>query len=82
MNSQHECKDISIDTGFILAEYAAVKDSPSLPEYKTFISNFIDKIEVGKYTVNVTLKTGLDIFPELNTTYNVRRQEIYEYRKE
>lgn len=49
-----------------------------IPEYKTFVGNFIEKIEVGKYIVNITLKTGLGIYPELDTTLDVRRQEIYE----
>lgn len=70
--------DITVDTRSILSQYAEVKDSPSSPTYKEFICNFIDKIEVGKYSVSITLKTGLDIFPSLNTTFNVRRQEIYE----
>ena len=46
--------------------------------YKEFICGFIDKIEIGKYAVSITLKTGLDIFPSLDTIFNVRRQEIYE----
>ena len=70
--------DITVDTRWILSQYAEVKDSPSLPTYKEFIGSFIDKIEVGKYSVSITIKTGLDIFPSLDTTFNVRRQEIYE----
>lgn len=71
-------EDIVIDTKLILSQYAGVKDSPSSPAYKEFICSFIDKIVVGKYTVSINLKTGLDIFPTLDTTFNVRRQEIYE----
>ena len=70
-------KDVSIDTSLILSEYRTLKDTPSLPEYKTFVAGFIDKIVVGKYSVDITLKTGLDIVPDLNTTYTVSRQEIY-----
>ena len=70
--------DITIDTHCILTQYAEVKDSPSSPAYKEFICGFIDKIEIGKYSVSITLKTGLDIFPSLDTIFNVRRQEIYE----
>lgn len=55
-----------------------VKNSPMLPMYCSFISNFIDKIEVGKYTVDITLKTELNICSNPDTTYLVRRQEIYE----
>lgn len=70
-----------IDASLILSEYKKVKDVPSSPEYKEFICSFIERIEVGKYSVKITLKTGLDIFPELNTTFEVRRQEIYERKK-
>lgn len=67
-----------IDTGLILSGYAEVKEAKASPLYRTFIAEFIERINVGKYTVSITLKTGLDMFPELNTTLDVRRQEIYE----
>lgn len=67
--------DTNIDTGLILSEYASLKKTPSNPAYKTFISSFIDRIEVGRYTLVFVLKTGLD------TSITVRRQEIYEYGK-
>jgi uncharacterized protein (UPF0335 family) len=79
--SQSTCDDVTVDTKFILSQYAEVKDSPSSPAYKEFICSLIDKITVGKYTVSITLKTGLDIFPCLDTTFNVRRQEIYDQRE-
>ncbi len=78
MDNKYMEMNVSVDNDLILSEYAEVKNSPSLPEYKTFVSNFIEKIEVGKYIVNITLKTGLGIYPELDTTLDVRRQEIYE----
>lgn len=67
--------NVSVDTDLILSEYAEVKNSPSLPEYKTFVGNFIEKIEVGKYIVNITLKTGLGIYHGLDTTFDVRRRK-------
>lgn len=70
-----------IDTGLILSEYAALRKTPSNPEYKTFIRSFIDRIEAGRYTLVFILKTGLDIYPNLDTSITVRRQEIYEYGK-
>lgn len=73
--------DVNVDVDLILSEYNEVSKSPNLPCYRAYITNFIDRIEVGKYTVNISLKTGLDIFDELNTTYTVRRQEIYEYKQ-
>ena len=72
---------VTIDPQMILADYNEVKDSPASPGYKEFIHAFIDRIEVGAYSVKITLKTGLDLFPALNTTYEVSRREIYERRK-
>lgn len=80
----HSIKDRNapiVDVQLILSEYGKVKDSPSSPAYKDFIRSFISKIEIGRYYVTITLKTGLDILPTLDTTYTVRRQEIYEQQK-
>ena len=71
----------TVDPALILSQYAEVKCSPASPQYKDFIRSFIDRIDVGSYTVRITLKTGLDIFPELNKSFEVRRQEIYERKK-
>ena len=72
---------LAIDTQMILDEYKEIKNSPSFPTYKDYIRSFIERIDVGKYSVWITLKTGLDIFPALDTTYEVRRQEIYQKKK-
>ena len=72
---------IAIDPKMMLEEYRELKNSPSSPNYKEFIKSFIERIDVGKYSVTITIKTGLDIFPELDTTTEVRRQEIYERKK-
>lgn len=72
---------IAIDPQMILDEYREIKSSPSFPTYKDYIRSFIDRIEVGKYSVWITLKTGLDIFPDLDTTLEIRRQEIYPKKK-
>ena len=71
----------TVDPALILSQYAEVKCSPASPQYKDFIRSFIDRIDVGSYTVRITLKTGLDIFSELNKSFEVRRQEIYERKK-
>ena len=78
LNRTHD--EITVEPSVILDEYKEVKKSPSSPAYKEFIGSFIGKIEVGKYNVDITLKTGLDLFPALDSTYNVKRQEIYERR--
>lgn len=80
----HSIKDRDapiVDVQLILSEYGKVKDSPSSPAYKDFIRSFVSKIEIGRYYVTVTLKTGLDVLPTLDTTYTIRRQEIYEHQK-
>ena len=78
--SSTEVSFTPIDINLILSEYTSICQSPALPSYKEFISSFINRIEVGKYIVDITLKTGLDVCPMLDTTYPIRRQEVYEYR--
>lgn len=70
-----------IDPTAILAEYQSVKDSPASPAFKEFIGACLDKIVIGRYAVTVTLKTGLDVLPSLDTTLTVRREEIYARKK-
>lgn len=69
---------IAVDPETIPAQYEVVKLSTKTERYKTFIQSFIDKIDVGKYRIQITLKTGLDRWPELDSTFYVRRQELYE----
>ena len=71
----------TVDPSLLLSEYAEVKCAPSSPQYKDFLRGFIGRIEIGTYTVKVTLKTGLDLFPELDKSFEVKRQEIYERKK-
>lgn len=66
-----------IDSKLIPEEYVKVKDDVFSTSYKLFVQDFIDKIDVGKYSVDVTIKTGLDIIPELDKKVTVKRQEIY-----
>ena len=70
-----------IDGQIILSTYKDLKRKPSSPEYKDFVQGFIDKIIVGRYMVDITIKTGIDVFPELDSTYSIKRQVIYEERK-
>jgi len=60
-----------------LEEYSNVKKDLYGFSYKEFIQSFIHRIEVGRYSVDITINTGLGIFPELNKTLTIRRQEIY-----
>lgn len=66
-----------IDPSVILSDFADVRKNTDTPEYKSFICSFIDRIEVGRYMVNVRLKTGLDIYKDLDRTFSIRREEIY-----
>lgn len=78
---QHKDAPVRVDPSVILLQYANIKGSKSSPIYKEFIKSLITRIDVGRYSISVTLKTGLDIYPELDTTFNVQRQEIYEKGK-
>ena len=78
---EEDNKEILIDPKHIPTEYMKVKDEPYTLAYKEFIQSFIDCITVGRYRVDITIKTGLDIFPHLDTTITVRRQEIYETQR-
>ena len=71
----------AVDPALILAEYAEVRKSPGSMQYKEFIRGFIYRIEVSTYQVRITLNTGLDIFPELNRSYDATRREVYDQRK-
>ena len=67
-----------VDPQLIPQEYSRLSGIPSSPAYKNFLQSFIERIDVGRYGVDIILKTGLDIFPSLDTTISARRQEIYE----
>ena len=82
VNSMEQEKIPQIDPELILQEYAQAKKATSSPEYKQLIQEFIDKIVVGKYCVEITLKTGMDIFLSLDTSVQIKRQEIYEKKGE
>ena len=69
-----------IDSKYILSEYSKAKEDVFSVRYKEFIQSFITSIDVSKYYVDITLKTGLGIFPKLDKTISVRRQEIYEWK--
>jgi len=71
-------RDTEADMLSIPLKYARLKGNTSNPKYKFYIQDFIDKIEVGRYKLRITLKTGLDIYPTLDTVLTVRRQEVYQ----
>lgn len=82
VTSQEETRQLSdemlIDIKHIPGEYAKVKENIFSNCYKEFIQDFITKIDVGKYNVDITLKTGLEIYPSLDKKFNVGRREIYQ----
>ena len=67
-----------IDPDMILAQYMALRKTPALPEYRAFIGALIARISVGRYSVDLTLRTGLGILPAMDTTLAVRRHAIYQ----
>lgn len=74
----HTLEALAIDPLLIPAQYAEVKRHSNSPAYKTFIQSFVDRIDVGRYRVAFTFKTGLGIHPELNLRIECRQQEIYQ----
>lgn len=75
-------REVTVDPLLIPYEYNRLKDTPGSPAYKEFIQSFVERIEVGRYGLTITIKTGLDLYPELDTVLTVRRQEVYEQRKD
>ena len=63
-----------IDPHLILDGYRQVRETPASPRYKTFLQGFLGEIVVGRYSVTITLKTGLELFPDLDTAIPVRRR--------
>lgn len=76
-----EAIPITIDTQAIRSQYKELKAKHDSLEYKNFIQSFIDKIVVGNFDVEITLRTGLGILPVLDTTYMVKRKTIYQAKK-
>ena len=70
-------KEARADLMQIPQEYARLKGSSSSPQYKRFVQMFVDRVDVGRYSMEISIKTGLDVFPVLNSVLRVRRQEIY-----
>lgn len=73
-----EDRKVTVDPLLIPQEYARLKDSPGSPAYKEFVQDFIERIEVGRYGLTITIRTGLDVCSSLDTVLTVRRQEVYE----
>ena len=69
----------TIDPDMIRGQYRELRHSPYSPEYRAFLGEFLGRIVVGRYVVSIALKTGLGLFPELDTVTEARRQEIYQH---
>lgn len=66
------------DMDSILEDYKRIKEMKGSPEYNSFMKSFVTRIEVARYTVYITLRTGMGVYPELDTTLEVSRREIYQ----
>ena len=53
MSLQTLPQEITIDTGLILSNYREVSQTPASPDHKAFITGFIDRIDIGKYVVDI-----------------------------
>ena len=67
-----------MDMDQILGDYSRLQSTPEHPEYRKLICSLIDRISVGRYVVEIRLKTGLGENPQLDQTVSVRRQAIYQ----
>lgn len=70
-----------IDLLYIPKRYAELKQSPAPPEFKSFIADFVARVVVGRYRVELTVKTGLGLDSELDSTMVVRREDVYRTHK-
>lgn len=70
----------ALDPQNLLREYLRLKSTPSSPDYARLIRSCIEHIYIGRYSVSITLKTDLGLHPELDQTYEIRRQDIYQRR--
>ena len=77
LDEKAESSDAYIDYDYILSRYQTLKDTPASPEFRALVLDYIGLIQVGRYGVDFTLHTGLDLCPELDTTLTVRRENIY-----
>lgn len=77
----YPCPEPIINPHLILSEYTHLKNTPASPDYKAYLSDFLREISVGAYIITVTIKTGLGIIPDLDTTFTIRRQELYQMRR-
>lgn len=60
----------------IISEYRSL--APMSAEYREFVQKYIGKIKVYPFHVEITIKTGLGVIDELDTTFSCRRSEIYQ----
>ena len=80
LTAREEAEDaVVIDPKLLLNRYRELRQSPSSPDFKAFVQGFIGRIEVGRYRIEIDLKSGLEVFPDLNTQYQVRRETVYKW---
>lgn len=73
---------LSVDPQLILQQFQEVKETPASPAFKALLQDYLDKIEIGSYNLKITLNTGLGLCDALNSTWLVKRQEIYSHFKD
>ena len=66
-----------VDPQRILQQYEQVKQQPESQAYKDVLKEYVTKILVGRFSVELHLRTGLGVCDELDTVLSLRRQVIY-----
>lgn len=66
-----------VDPQRILQQYGQVKQQPESQAYKDVLKEYVTKILVGRFSVELHLRTGLGVCDELDTVLSLRRQVIY-----
>ena len=47
-------------------------------EYREYVQKYIVNVEVRQFDLDVTIRTGMGIIDDLDKTFTIRRQELYE----
>ena len=68
-----------INGDMILDYYNEVKESGDRYEYRTLVMEYVESVTVFANHVVIRLRTGLGKVDDLDTTFDIKRGEIYEY---
>ena len=76
LSEMHQYDEMQYDDfEYLLKEYKNLESGTE--EYRTFLQQFINKITVFPYELEIELNTGLGVTNELKETITIRRGELY-----